>query len=156
MTNRWWQSENSNRFFFSLGLKNHCRWWLQPWKESYDKTRQNIKKQRHYFANNGPYNQSYGFSSSHVWMWQVDHKESWVLKHWCSWTVVLEKTLENLLDGKEIKSVNPKRNQYWIFIRRTDAEIEAPILWPPDAKSQLIRKHLDAGKNRRQEEKGMT
>ena len=103
-----------------------------------------------------PYSQSYVFSSSHVWMWELDHKESWAPKNWCFWTVVLEKTLESPLDSKEIKPVNPKGNEPWIFIRRTDAEAEAPILWPPDAKSQLIRKDSDAGKDWGQEEKGMT
>ena len=109
-----------------------------------------IKKKRHYFANKGPYNQSYGFSSSHL----LDHQEVWVLKNWCFWTVVLEKTLESPLECKEIKPVNPKGNQFEIFIRRTDAE--ASILWPPDAKSQLIWKDRDVGKDWRQEEKGMT
>ena len=117
-----------------------------PWKKIYDKPRQRIKKQRHYFADKGPYSQSYGFSTSHVWMWQLNHKESRVPKNWCSWTVVLEKTLESPLDYKEIKPVNPKGNQSWIFIRRTDAEIEAPILWPPDPKSQLLEKTLMLGK----------
>ena len=87
-------------------------------------------------------------------MWELDHKEGWAPKNWCFWTVVLEKTLESPLDSKEIKSVNPKGNQLWIFIERTDAEAEAPILWPPDAKSQLIGKDPDAGKDWRQEEKG--
>ena len=99
---------------------------------------------------------SFGFSSSHVWMWEMDHKESWALKNWCFWTVVLEKTLESPLDCKEIKPVHPKGNQSWIFIRRIDAETEAPIFWPPDAKSWLIRKDPDAGKDRRQQEKGTT
>ena len=85
----------------------------------------------------GPYGQSYGFSSSHVWMWELDHKEGWVLKKWCFWTVVLEKTLESPLDCKEIKPVNPKENQSWIFIERTDAEAETPICWPPDVKNSL-------------------
>ena len=111
-------------------------------------------KQRYYFVDKGPSNQSYGFSSSHVQMWELNHKESWALKNWCFWTVVLEKTFESPLDTKEIKPVNPKGNQPWIFIRRTDAE--APILWLPDAKSQLIRKDPDAGKDWRWEEKGMT
>ena len=92
------------------------------------------------FANKGPYSQSYGFSSSHIWMWELDHKEGWALKNWCFWPVVLEKTLESTLDCKEIQPVRPKGNQSWIFIRRTDAEAEAPILWWPDAKSQLIGK----------------
>ena len=181
---------------------------LAPWKESYDQTRQHIKKQRHYFANKGLPSQSYDFSSSHVWMWELDHKESCVSKNWCFWTVVLEKTLEspldckeiqpvNLkgnqswifirrteaeaeasilgppdvknwgfwivvlektlespLDCKEIKTVNPKGNQSWIFIWRTDTETEIPILWPPDAKNWLTGKDLDAGEDWRQEEKG--
>ena len=101
-----------------------------------------VKKQRHYFADKGPSSQSYGFPSSHVWMWELDHKESWVLKNWCLWTVVLEKTLESPLDCKEIKPVNPKRDQHWIFIGRTDAEAEAPVLWPPDSKNWLIGKDL--------------
>ena len=96
------------------------------------------------------------FSSSHVWMWQLDHKESWASKNWCFWTVVLEKTLESPLGCKEMQPVHPKGNQSWIFIGRTDAEAEAPILWPPDAKAWLIWKDPDAGKDWRQEEKGMT
>ena len=111
-----------------------------PWKKSYDQPRQLIKKQRHYFANKVQYSQSYGFSSSHVRMWELDHKEGWTPKNWCFWTVVLEKTLESPLDCKEIKPVNPKGNQPWIFIGRTDAE--APILWPPNAKNWLIGKEL--------------
>ena len=103
---------------------------LAPWKKTYDQPRQHIKKQRHYFAKKGPSSQGYGFSCSHDWMWQLDHKESWVPKNWCFWTVVLEKTLESPLDCKEIKPVNPKGNQSWIFIGRTDAEADAPILWP--------------------------
>ena len=124
-------------------------------KKSYDKPRQYIKKQRHYFANKGPSSQSYGFSRSHVWMWHLDCKDSWALKNWCFWTVVLEKTPESPLDCKEIQLVN-KGNQSWIFIGRTDAEAETPILWPPDAKSWLLRKDPDAGKVWRQEEKGTT
>ena len=115
-----------------------------------------ILKKRRYFANKGLYSQSYGFSSSHVWMWELDHKESWALKNWYFWTVVLEKTLESPLDCKEIKPVNSKGNQSWIFIGRTDAEAEAPILWPPDGKNWLIGKDHDAGKDWRQEDKGMT
>ena len=127
-----------------------------PWKKSYDKPRQHIKKQRYHFANKGPYSQSYGFSRSHVWMWKLDHQEGWTPKNWCSWIVVLEKTLERSLDCKEIKPVNPKGKQSWIFIGSTDAEAEAPILWPPDTKSQLIGKDPDAGKDLGQEEKGAT
>ena len=114
------------------------------------------KKQRHYFANKGPSSQSYGFSSSHVWMWELDHKEGWALKNWCFWIVMLEKTLESPLDCKEIQPVHPKGNQSWVFIGRTDVEAETPILWPPDAKRWLIGKDPDAGKDWRWEEKGMT
>ena len=113
---------------------------LTPWKESYHQTRQNIKKQRHYFANKGPSSQGYGFSSSHVWMWELDYKESWVPKNWCFWTVVLEKTLASPLDCKEIQPVHPKGDQPWMFIGRSDVEAETPILWPPDAKSWLVWK----------------
>ena len=123
---------------------------LAPLKKSYDKPRQRIEKQRHYFANKGPSSQSYDFSSSHVWMWELDHKESWAPKNWCFWTLVLEKTLESPLDCK-IKPVNPEGNQSWIFTGRTDSEAEAPILWPADAKSQLFGKDPDAGKDWRQE-----
>ena len=101
-----------------------------------------IKNQRHYFANKGPSSQGYGFSSGHVWMWELDYKESWVQKNWCFWTVVLEKTLESPLDCKEIQPVHPEGNESWMFIGRTDAEAEAPILWPPDAKNWLTGKTL--------------
>ena len=111
-------------------------------------------KSRDYFASKGPSSQSYGFSSGHVWMWEVDYKESWALKNWCFWTVVFEKSLVSPLDCKEIYPVNPKGNQSWIFIGRTDAE--TPILWPPDAKNRLIGKDPDAGEDWKQEEKGMT
>ena len=119
---------------------------LAPWKKSYDQPRHYIKKQTHYFTDKGPYSQSYGLSSSYVWMWELDHK-GWAPKNWCFWTVVLEKTLESPLDSKEIKPVNSKRNQSWIFIGRTDAEAEAPTLWPSDEKSQLTRKDSDARKD---------
>ena len=98
------------------------------WKESYDQPRQQIEKQSHYFANKGPSSQGYGFSSSHVWTWELDCEESWAPKDWCFWTVVLEKTLESPLNCKEIKPVKPKRNKSWIFIGKTDAEAEALIL----------------------------
>ena len=104
-----------------------------------------IKKQRYYFDNKGLSSQSYGFSSSHIWMWELDYKESWALKNWCFWTMVLEKTLESPLDCKEIQLVHPKGNQSWIFIWRTDVENETPIIWPPDVKSWLICKDPDAG-----------
>ena len=129
---------------------------LAPWKKNYDKPQQYIKKPRQNFADNGPSSQSYGFSSNHVHMWEFNHKEGWVLKNGCFWIVVLEKTLESRLDSKEIKPVNPKGNQPWIFIGRTDAEAEAPILWLPDMKSQLIGKDPNAGEDWGQEEKGVT
>ena len=106
-------------------------------------------------ATKGPSNQSYGFPSSHVRMWKLDYKESWVLKKWCFWTVVLEKTLESPLDSKEIQPVHPKGDQSWMFTGRTDVEAEAPVLWPPDGKSWLIWKDPDAGKDWRQEKKEM-
>ena len=147
---------------FFAWAPNQCRWWLQswnekklaPWKKSYDQTRQHFKKQRHCLSDKSLSSQSYGFSISHVRMWELDHKERWVLEYWCFWTMVLEKTPEGLLDSKEIKPVHPKVNQSWIFIGRTDAE--TPILWPPDAKNWLTGKDPDVGKDWRQEEKGMT
>ena len=155
--------ETVSNFIF-LGAKitadgdcnNEIKKTLAPWKKSYDQPTQHIKKQRHYFANKGPSSQSCGFSSSHVWIWQLEYKESWVLKNWCFWTVVLEKTLESPLDCKEIQPIHPKGDQSWIFIERTDGEAEAPILWPPDAKNWLNRKDPDAGKDWRWEEKGTT
>ena len=124
-----------------------------PWKESHDKPKQHIKKQRHHFANKGLYNQTYDFSSIHVRMWELDHKEGWELKNWGFQTVVLEKTLKSPLDSEEVKPVNSKGNQSWIFIGRTDVEAEAPILWSPDAKNWLIGKDCDAGKDWKQERK---
>ena len=156
MENRWGNNGNSETLF-SWALKS-----LQmltaamklkdkrpaPWKKSYDQPRQHIKKQRHYFVNKGPSSQSYGFSRSHVWIWELNYKESWALKNWCFWTVLLEKTLESPLDCKEIQPVNPKGNQSRTFIGRTDAEGETPILWPYDAKNWLIWKDPDSGKER--------
>ena len=147
-----------------FGLQNHHRWWLQPWnwktlapwKKSYDQPRQHIRKQRHYFANKGPSSQGYGFSSGHVWMWELDCNESWAPNNWCFWTAVLEEILESPLDCKEIQPVHPKGDQSWIFIGRTDAEAETPLLWPLDAKNWLTWKDSDAGKDWRREEKGMT
>ena len=127
-----------------------------PWMKSYDQPRQHIKKQRHYFANKGPSSQSYGFSSSHVWTWELEYKESWALKNWCFWTMVLEKTLESPLDCKEIQPVHHKGDQSWIFIGRTDVEAESPILWLPDVKNWLLGKDPDAGKDWRQEETDTT
>ena len=114
-----------------------------------------LKSQRHYSANKVLFSQSYCFSSSYVWMWELGYKESWALKNWCFWTVELEKTLETPLDCKEIQPVYLKGNQYGIFIGRTEAEAETPILWPPDKKNWLIGKDPDAGKDWKQEEKGM-
>ena len=143
MENRWEKNRNNGRPLFSwapkslqmvtvaMKLKDAC----SLGKKSYDKPRQHIKKQRHHFADKSPSSPSYGFSSSHVRMWELDHKEGWALKNWCFQSVVLEKTLESPLDGKEIKSVNPKGNQPWIFIGRTDAEAEASVLWPPEVKN---------------------
>ena len=157
MANRRWESD---RFYF-LGILKSL-WMVTPairlkdtcflGKKSYDKTRQYIKKQRHHFANKGPYNQSYGFSRSHVPMWELYHKEVWV-QNWYLWTVVLEKTLESPLGSKEIKPVNPKGNQPRLLTGRTDSEAGALTLWSPDTKSQLIGKDPDAGKDWRQEEK---
>ena len=118
------------------GLQNYCRWSLQPWnlktlapwKKSYDQPRQLIKKQRHYFANKGLSSQSYDFSSGHVWMWELDCKESWTPKNWWFWIVVLEKTLESPLDCKEIQAVHPKGDQSSVFVGRTDVEAEILIL----------------------------
>jgi len=147
MGNRWGYNGNSDRLYF-FGLQNHCRWWLQPcnekvftpWKKSYDQPRQRIKKQSHDFANTGPSSQGYRFSSGHVWMWELDYNESWAQKNWCFWTAVLEKTLESPLDCKEIQPVHPKGDQSWIFIGRTDAEAETPILWSSETKNWLIGK----------------
>ena len=128
---------------------------LTPWKKSYDQPRRHIKKQRYYFANKGPSSQSYGFSRSHAWMWELDYKESWALKNWCFWTVVLQKTLESPLDYKEIKPVHSKGYQSWRFTGRANVEAETPILWLSDAKNWLTGKDPDAGKEWRREEKGM-
>ena len=126
---------------------------LVPWKESYDKPRQHIEKQRHHFADKGPYSQSYGSSSSHVGMWELDHKEVCMLKNWCFLPVGLEKTLDSPLDSNEIKLVNPKGNQLWLFTGRTDVETEAPI---PDAKSWLIGEEMLGkikGRRRREQQR---
>ena len=158
IANKWGNNGNSDKLFFFFGSKitadSNCSHNIKKRLLLGRKAKTNLafKKQRHYFANKGSSSQSYGFSSSHVWMWELDYKESWMLKNWCFWTVMLEKTLESPLESKEIQPVNPKGNQSWIFIERTDAE--APIIWPPNAKNWLIGKDPDAGKNWRQE-KGM-
>ena len=115
---------------------------LAPWKKNYDQPRRHIKKQRHHLTNKGPSSQSYGFSSGHVWMWELDYKENWVLKNWCFWTMVLEKTLQSLLDCKEIQPVHLKGNQPWIFIGKTDAEAETLIfdhlMWRNDSLEKTL------------------
>ena len=163
MANRWGNNGNSGWLYFfwapkslrmltaAMKLKDAC-----SLEESYDQPRQHIKKQRHYSANKGLSSQGYGFSSSHVWMWELDYKESWALKNLCFWTVVLEKTLESPFNSKEIQPVHPKGDQSWVFIGRTDAKVEASILWPPDAENWLIWKDPDAGEDWGQEEKGTT
>jgi len=115
-----------------------------------------IFKSRHYFANKHPSSQGYGFSSGHVWMWELNCEESWALKNWCFWTVVLQKTLETRLDCKEVQPVHSKGGQSWVFFVRNDAEAETPVLWPPHAKSWLIGKDSDPGRDWGQEEKGTT
>ena len=133
----------------AMKLKDAC-----SLEERYDQPRQHTKKQRHYFAKKGSSSQGYGFSNSHVWMWELDYKESWAPKNWCFWTVALEKTLESPLDCKKIQPVHPKGNQSWIFIGRTDAK--ALILWPPNVRNWLIWKDPEAWKDWGQEEKRMT
>ena len=162
MANRWGNNGNSDRLYFwgapkSLQMVTAAKKRFAPWKKSYDQPRQHIKKQSHYSTNKGLSSQSYGFSSSHVWMWELDYKESWVPKNWWLSTVVLEKGLENLLDRKEIQPDHPKGNQSWIFISASIfIEAETPILWLLDTKNWLLGKDPDAGKDWRQEEKGMT
>ena len=156
----WWWTERPGVLQF-MGLQSVGHDWATElnwisWKESYDQPRQHIKKQRHYFTNKGPSRQGYGFSDSHVRMWELNCKESWAPKNGSFWTVVLEKTLESPLDYKEIQPIHPKGNQSWIFTGRIDVEAETPILWPPDMKNWLIGKDPDAGKDWRWEEKGMT
>ena len=155
MGNRWVNKGNSERLY-SLGLQNHCRCWMQiwnkkmlaPWKKKYDQRRQHIKKQRHHFTNKDLSSQSHGFSSSHVWMWELDHKEGWVPKNWCFQTVVLERTLESPLDCTEIKLWSTLNIHWcWSWSSNTLAT------W---CKSQLTGKDPDAEKDWRQKEKGAT
>ena len=161
MANRWGNSGNSDRFIFwgsKIDVDGDCSHEIKICLllgRSCDQPRQHIKKQRHYFANKGPSNQSCGLSNSHVWMWELDYIESWGLKNWCFWTMV-EKTLESPLDCKEILPVHPEWNQSWIFTGKTNAEAETPVLWPPDVKNWLIWKAPDVGKDWRWEEKGAT
>ena len=146
-----WAPKSLQIMTAAMKLKDAC-----SLKKSYDQPRQHIKNQRHHFANKSPYGQSYCFSSSHVWMWDLDYKESWAPMNWCFYTTVLKKTLESTLDCIEIQPVHPKGNQSWIFIGRTDAEAETPKPYPSTVKSWLIWKDPDAGKDWMQEEKGMT
>ena len=159
MGNRWENSGNSVRLYFG-GLQNHCRWWLKPWnlktltpwEKSYDQPRQHIKKQRHYFANKGLSSQGCGFSSSHVWMWELDW-ESWAQKNWCFWTVVLEKTFESPLDCKEIQPVHPKGDQSRVFIGRTDAKLKLQyfghLMWRTDSlEKTLMLGKIEGGRRR--------
>ena len=152
MANRWGNNGNSDRFYF-LGLQNHCRSdctgeikrCLLLGRKAMTNL-DSILKSRD-ITNKGLSSQSYGFSNSHVWMWELDYKESWVPKNRCFWTVVLQETLESPLDSKAIQPIHPKGNRSWIFIGKTDGEVETPILWPPDVKNWLIWKDADAGKD---------
>ena len=128
-----------------------------PWKKSYDQLRKNIKKQRRYFANKGPSNQSYGFASSRAWMWELDYKQSWVLKNWCFWTVVLEKTLESPLNSKEIQPGHPKGNQSWISLEGLMLKLKLQFFGHLTRRTDSFELSLpDAEKDWRQEEKGMS
>ena len=138
-----WTPKSLQMLTAAMKLKDACSVEEKLWPP-----RQHIKKQRHCFANEGPSNQSYSFSSGHVWMWVLDYKESWVMKNWDFWTLVLEKTLERPLDCKDIQPIHPKGNQSWISTGRTDAEAEAPILWSPDVKNWLIGKDPEGGRRR--------
>ena len=137
-----WAPRSLQMVTAAMKLKDAC-----SLEENYDQPRQHIEKQRHYLAYRGPYSQSYGFSSSQVQMWELANKKGWAPKNWCLWTAVLEKTLKSPLECKEIKPVNLKGNQSWILTGKTDAEAEAPILWPHDAKSWLTGTDPDTGKN---------
>ena len=157
MSNRWENNENSDRLYF-WGLQGNCIWWLQPLviNECLLLGRKTMTNLDTILKSRDITSQSYGFSSSHVCMWELDYKESWAQRNWQLWTLMLEKTLESPLDCKEIQPVNPKGNQSWMFIESTDAEAETPILWPPDVRNWLIGQDPDARKYWRWEEKGMT
>ena len=151
MANIWRNNGNSDRLYF-LALQNHSRWWLQPWIKRClllgRKAMTNLDsvlKSRD-IINRGLCSQSYCFSSSHVWIWGLDHKKSWMPKNWCFWNLVLEKTLESFLDSKEFKPINPKDDQYWIFIERTDAEAEAPVIGHLMRRADSLEKTLMLGK----------
>ena len=163
MGNRWASSANCVRLYI-FGLQNtaggdcshEIKRHLLLGRKVMTNSRQHIERQRHYFVNRSTSSQGFIFSSSHIWVWELDYKESWALKNWCFWTVVLEKTPECPLDCKEIQPVHPKGDQSWVFIGRTDVDAETPVLWPPDEKSWLIWEDPDAGKDWGQEKKGMT
>ena len=159
MANRWGNSGNSVRLYFGgskITADGHCGLKTKRCMLLGRKAMTNLDSILKSRDTTLPSSQSYGFSSSHVWMWELDYKESWMQKNWCFWTVVLEKTLESPLDCQEIKPVIPKGNQSWIFTGRTDVEAGAPVLWPPEGKNWLTGKDTDAGKDWRREEKGMT
>ena len=163
MANRWGNNGNSDRLYFwglhkslemvTAAMKLRC---LLLGRKAMTKLDSILKSRYITLLTKGLFSQNYGFSRGHVWMWELDYKESWVPKNWYFWTVVLENSLESPLDCKEIQPVNPTGNQSWRFIGRTDAEAEAPTLWPPDVKNWLIGKNLHDVKDWRQEEKGMT
>ena len=144
MANRWGNSGNSDRFFFGFKItaygdySHEIKRCLLLGRKAVTKVDSLLKKQRHHFANKGLYSQSYSFSKSHIWMWELDHKEVWASKNWCFWTVVWEKFLEGPLDCKEIQPVSPKGNQSWIIIGRTDAEAESLTPWPSHVKRRLF------------------
>ena len=163
MANRWQNSGNNGWLYFLGGSKitadSDCSHEIKRCLLLGSKVMSNldrILKNRRYFVNKDPSSQGYGFSGSHVWMWVLDYKESWALKNWCFWTVVLKMTLESPLDYKEIQPVHPKGDQSWVFIGKTDAEAENPIIWPPNVMSWLIWKYPDAGRDWGQEEKATT
>ena len=160
MADRWGNNGNSDILYF-LGLQNHCRWWLQPWnwmtlapwKKSYDLPRQHIKNQRRYFADNGPSTQSYGFSSSHVWMWELDCEESWVLKNWCFWTVVLEKRLVSPLDCQEsnqsiLKEVSPGCSLEGLMLK-WKLQYFGHLIWRTDSLEKTLMPGNIEGRRRR-------
>ena len=161
MTNRWGKLETVTDFIFlvsGITVDSDCSNKIKSLllgRKAMTSLESTLKKQRHHFADKDPYGQRYDFSSSHAWMWELSHKEGWALKNWCYWIVVLEKTLASPLDCKEIKPINHKENQPWIFIGRIDADGETPVLWPPDAKSRFAGKDPNAGKDWGQE-KGVT
>ena len=160
MANRWGNNGNSDRLYF-LGLQNHCRWWLQPWnekmfapwKKSYDQPRQRIKKQRHYLANKGPSSQGCGFSRSHVWMWELDYKESWAPKNWCFWIVVLEKTLDSPLDCRTsnqsiLKEISPKYALEELMLK-LEFQYFGHLMWRTDSLEKTLMLGKIEGRRRR-------